>query len=48
MRYKKKQEKREKENIYHICEMHLFILNFINLWGPTSDFVFMYRNAIGL
>lgn len=37
-----------KKRIYHICEMPLFIFIVINLWGPTSDFVFMYRNANGL
>lgn len=26
-----KTKKNKKENIYNICEMHLFIFNFINL-----------------
>lgn len=51
-----KKGKKIKTKIYiyvcHICEKHfiylLFILIDINLWGSTSDFVFMYRNAIGL
>lgn len=42
----KKKSKTYKKRKINIYEKAYFILNLINPWGPTSDFVFMYRNAI--